>query len=156
MILIQFFIAFFLWTFMSYWLHRFAHINHSCNPLYKIHKFHHQKKYDENDLWKFYWPSIWFWFGNIKQTLEIWIVFTIPAILIAIIIGGGAFYLLPLHYIYEVLFADRLVEHNPRIKGKITKIFAIGSYHLIHHDKFKYNYGFYITLWDHIFGTVKK
>ena len=53
------------------------------------------------------------------------------------------------HYIYELL------EHNTSLSGKITKYFAVGQFHLEHHRKANTNFGFTITLWDHLFGTYE-
>jgi len=40
---------------------------------------------------------------------------------------GGAWILLPLYYLYEVFLADMVVEHNPQITGKITRILSVGG-----------------------------
>ncbi|WP_254659860.1 sterol desaturase family protein [Paenibacillus sp. KS1] len=145
---------FFLWTLYSYSVHRLAHIPHKKNFLYKIHIVHHRVKYGDSN-----WPEFsnyFFWFGSFKASLDIWLTLTLPLIVLVFIdpVPGGI--LLGFHYVYEVFLAGKVVDHNPRIRGIITRWLSIGAYHLKHHDLYKCNYSFFITLWDHIFQTTDK
>lgn len=145
---------FMLWTLCSYWIHRIAHIPHKKNILFKVHQAHHMVQYGESYMPS--WGSFFFWFGSWKASLDVWISLTLPVVIIAIIDPVPGITLLIFHYVYEVFFSSNVLDHNPKIKGMVTRIFAIGQYHLQHHRVQRWNYSFFITLWDHVFRTVKK
>lgn len=97
-----------------------------------------------------------FFFENVHETVEIIVGETIPAICIYLCDPDCGIYLLAFHYIYEILATDSLLEHNAQITSKsIIKYAAVGQFHLEHHRLPTCNYGFTITLWDHVFGTYK-
>ena len=60
------------------------------------------------------------------------------------------------HYVYEVFLSRTVLDHNPKITGKITRFISIGSFHLKHHTNVRCNFSFYITLWDYLFKTDEK
>lgn len=104
------------------------------------------------------WPPIedyFFWFGSWKSTLDVWIVFTLPLVALLFVNRDVAIVLLIFHYIYEVFLSKNVLDHNPKITSKITKIIPVGIFHLDHHKYFKCNYSFYISLWDYLFGTTR-
>ncbi|MBD1372684.1 sterol desaturase family protein [Hazenella sp. IB182357] len=143
-----------LCTLYSYLIHRLAHIPNKKNILFRIHADHHKNKYDDS---KPSFPDLshyFFWFGSWYASLDVWITLTLPILVITLFDPIPGIVLLILHYVYEVFLAATVLDHNPRIKGVITKYLAIGEFHLKHHYFIKGNYGFYITLWDYVFGTV--
>ncbi len=146
---------FLLWTLIAYFMHRIAHFRHRLNPLYYIHLAHHKINYLTEDR-KFKWYYLLFYFGSIRETLDILLILTLPAIFLFALFPRLGIYLLAYHYLYEAFLSEGLLDHNPRIHGKVTKFFSWGEYHLTHHRTWKYNYSLMITLWDHVFGTLKK
>jgi sterol desaturase/sphingolipid hydroxylase (fatty acid hydroxylase superfamily) len=106
------------------------------------------------------WPKLLyfcFWFENLRETLEILLGETLPAMLIYYMDPECGLPLLVFHYIYEIIATDALLEHNPDIdQEEIVSTLAVGQFHLEHHRNPGVNFGFTITLWDHVFGTFKK
>jgi sterol desaturase/sphingolipid hydroxylase (fatty acid hydroxylase superfamily) len=150
--------TFLLWTLAIYWIHRLSHIHSRRNPLWRVHVAHHQINYlgslDPIDPLPKYLKYL-FWFGSWKTTLDVVMVLTLPLVAIACFVPQYGILLLILHYFYEVFLSEGTLDHNPRIKGPVTKVFAWGHYHLLHHKNLKVNYGLLITLWDVVFGTAK-
>ncbi|TCP67302.1 sterol desaturase family protein [Baia soyae] len=138
----------------SYVMHRLAHIPSKKNPLFIIHREHHKNKYDDAKPSLPDWPNYFLWFGNLHATLDVWITLTLPHIIVIWLDPIPGLVLFVIHYFYEVFLAATVLDHNPRIKGPITKFLAVGEYHMNHHYHVKGNYGFYITFWDFVFGTV--
>ena len=148
-----FFILFLFWTLCIYLIHRISHIKSSRNVLYKIHLQHHRIDYAKKSNRKFKWYYLFFYFGDIYSTLDVLIMLTLPAVIIYMVFPRIGIYILLLHYIYEVFFSEGLLDHNPKIKGKVTYFFSWGTYHLYHHKVWNKNYSLLITLWDKIFKT---
>jgi sterol desaturase/sphingolipid hydroxylase (fatty acid hydroxylase superfamily) len=150
---------FLLWTLAEYFLHRFMHINHSLNIFFHIHRHHHNIPIEKLTAKTNRWPKFsyfFFWFDNLYETIEIVFGETIPALIIYYFDPECGIYILIFHYVYELLATDSLLEHNPEIKEKsVIKYFAVGQFHLEHHRRANKNFGFTITLWDHLFGTYK-
>ena len=150
---------FLVWTLAEYLLHRFMHYNHSLNIFFKIHRHHHNIEMEKLTSKNNRWPKfsyLFFWFDNLNETIEIIFGETMPALIIYFIDPECGFLILVFHYVYELLATDSLLEHNTDIKNSmIIKTFAVGQFHLQHHRQTNKNYGFTITLWDHIFGTYK-
>jgi sterol desaturase/sphingolipid hydroxylase (fatty acid hydroxylase superfamily) len=147
--------ALLVWTFTSYWLHRISHISHSKNPLWHIHRAHHKIPYLGEPTGSIF-PRIgqfFMWLGTWRTSLDVIIVLTIPAVIIAIVAPRYGIPILIFHYFYEVFCSEYALDHNPRIKGFVTKIFAWGDFHLYHHMSPKNNFGLIITFWDRVFGT---
>ncbi|MEM9482197.1 MAG: sterol desaturase family protein [Cyanobacteria bacterium P01_F01_bin.116] len=139
------------WTLYSYTIHVIAHKNFKYNFLRKIHLPHHAYKYKALK-----WPPLHdyvFWFGSWKGTLDVWVTFTLPLIILFFFEPQVALVLLVFHYIYEVFLSRDILDHNPHLKGVITRFIPIGEYHLKHHKNYRCNYAFFITLWDYIFKT---
>jgi sterol desaturase/sphingolipid hydroxylase (fatty acid hydroxylase superfamily) len=82
-------------------------------------------------------------------------VFTFPVLVLCYFFPSYAWPVLLFHYIYEVFLSGLALDHNILIKGKITRFFAWGDYHLYHHVDLHKNYGLVLTLWDHVFGSAK-
>lgn len=151
-----FLFQFFLWTMLVYLMHRVAHIKRRYNPFHWIHMAHHRINYWKPENRVFRWYYFLFFFGSIQATIDVVLILTIPAVTVCLIYPATGVYILVFHYIYEVFFSEGVLDHNPRIKGTVTRFFAWGDYHLWHHKNWKYNYGLMITLWDSIFGTKHK
>lgn len=146
--------CFLLWTFLVYWIHRLSHIEASWNPLWRIHRVHHAIDYSKPRV-RLLRPSLVFWFGSIAATADILISITLPLVLVVLIWPSYGIWLLPFHYLYEGIFSERILDHNPRITGRITRYLSIGRYHMRHHGNKAVNFSIYITLWDRLFRTSK-
>ena len=157
--LLRFTCWFLLWTFCEYWMHRLMHVSSPYNILYRMHRSHHLTPYAVLTDKKYRWPKLSyfiFFFDNIHETLEIIVGETIPALCIYYCDPECGILLLAFHYVYEILATDSLLEHNPDISlHSVIKYCAVGQFHLEHHRLPSYNYGFTITLWDHVFKTYK-
>lgn len=145
-------VVFLLWTFVVYFLHRLSHIKRKYNFLYHLHKVHHQINY-QNGGSEFKIKFLFLNFGDIRLTLDIIVMLTIPLLCLTYFFPQQGVALLVYHYCAEVFFSERMVDHNPNFKGVSTKFFAWGEYHLKHHKNPKVNYSFIITLWDKVFRT---
>ena len=143
------------WTFIAYWLHRVSHISNPKNPLWKIHCAHHRIPYLSEPTGSKV-PKIgqfFLWLGSWRTSLDVIIVLTLPALVFAITLPRYGIPLLIFHYLYEVFLSEYALDHNPRIKGALTRYFAWGDFHLYHHIAPKNNFGLMITLWDRVFNT---
>lgn len=149
--------CFALWTFVIYWLHRFSHIHHRLNPLWWIHRAHHAEPYLREDSHPS-WPNFGqylFWLGGVRLSLDVILVMTLPLLVIAWLWPQYGIPLLVFHYFYEVFLSESVLDHNPRITGRITRWFAWGDFHLHHHVNLKRNYGLLVCFWDDLFGTAQ-
>lgn len=149
--------VFLAWTLLMYLMHRLAHVVHPANPLWRIHLAHHRVPYlsmgDRN-----HWPQpgqFLFWLGSWQLSLDVLISMTLPLLLLCWFLPAEGLTLLVLHYLYEVFLSETRLDHNPRIKGAVTRFFAWGHYHLYHHVNLKRNYGLIVTWWDWLFGTAR-
>ena len=144
-----------LWTFIAYWLHRLSHISHPNNPLWQIHRAHHKIPYLSEPTGSILprFGQFFLWLGSWRASLDVIMVMTLPALLIAVAFPRYGIPLLVFHYFYEVFCSEYALDHNPQIKGKVVKYFAWGDFHLFHHVSPKKNFGLIITLWDRVFGT---
>lgn len=144
---------FLLWTLYSYALHVFQHSRSRFNFLKYFHNRHHQYNYGSSMLPP--WHDYFFWFGDWRSTIDVYITFTLPLVVLTVFepLCGGI--LLGFHYLYEVFLSKNVLDHNERIDGPITRFVPIGKYHLAHHKYVKCNYSFYINVWDHLFGTTQ-
>ena len=146
---------FLLWTLLVYLMHRLAHIRHRANVLYYFHVAHHKVDYLKERNRKFKWYYLLFYFGGIRETLDVILILTIPLLIVCFIYPPLAVFLIGFHYIYEVFLSEGLLDHNPSVKGKVTQFFSWGNYHLTHHKTWRYNFSLMITLWDYVFKTKK-
>lgn len=137
-----------LWDLACYWMHRWAH---NAKWYLRIHAAHHKKIYNAEQSWLPSIGSFFLWHGCWKQSLDILISFTMPAVVISYIFN--CWWVLLFHYLYEVFLADGLWQHNVRIKSNIL---AGGQYHLEHHRNPRCNYGSILPIWDKIFKTEVK
>ncbi len=151
---IKLLIVFLVWTFITYWLHRLAHVKNKFNILYRFHAAHHEVNYFKGGE-KFSIAYLLFYFGDIRVTADVLLTITLPLIVLTIFYPSQGLVLLAFHYLHEVFLSERLLDHNPKINGNITNYFAWGSYHLEHHRNLKHNYSAFITLWDKVFKTQK-
>lgn len=144
--------VFLLWTLWSYGVHVLAHRpGRLAKPLRMIHRAHHAYEYDESRL-----PPLsdyFFWFGSWRASLDVYITFTIPLLVVTVIDPAIGLPLLAFHYVYEVFLSRNVLDHNPNLRGVVTRFVPVGRYHLLHHSRVTCNYSFYITLWDVVFRT---
>ncbi len=138
-----------------YLLHRLSHVKHRLNPLWKIHRAHHKVPYLSEDRELLPQPAQFlFWLGSWRLSLDVIIVMTLPLLVLTWFFPTQGLILLVFHYLYEVFLSEALLDHNPRIRGSLTRVFAWGHYHLYHHMNLKRNYGLVVTWWDWLFGTA--
>jgi sterol desaturase/sphingolipid hydroxylase (fatty acid hydroxylase superfamily) len=112
---------------------------------------HHKYDYGESK-----WPPLHdfvFWFGGWKESLDVWITFTLPIVVLIFFDPAYGVILFIFHYVYEIFLSRNVLDHNPNITGKFTKYIPVGKFHLKHHTYYKCNYSFFITLWDFLFKT---
>ncbi|WP_270171054.1 sterol desaturase family protein [Paenibacillus sp. SYP-B4298] len=142
---------FLLWTLYSYMMHVIAHIPHKRNVLHKIHLAHH--RYDYGDSKWPPWHDFFFWFGGWKESLDVWITFTLPILVLIWFDPVYGICLFGFHYIYEIFLSRNVLDHNPRLTGAYTNVIPVGQFHLKHHKFYKCNYSFFISIWDYLFRT---
>jgi sterol desaturase/sphingolipid hydroxylase (fatty acid hydroxylase superfamily) len=152
---IKLFGYFLLWTLWSYAIHALAHskLRRRFNLVKLVHVKHHAYDYGASK-WP-PWHDYLFWFGDWRSSMDIYIMFTIPLIVLTIFDPAYGGILLGFHYFYELFLARNVLDHNPDITGPITKVLAIGNYHLGHHREVHCNFSFFFTFWDHVFGTTQ-
>jgi len=144
-----------IWTLVYYFLHRVAHIRHKRNWLHKLHIIHHRTDY-RNGGSRFRPGFLLFYFGDIRATLDTLLMMTIPLVVITAFFPDQGIWVILWHYINEVFLAERILEHNPRLEGRLTRIFAWGTFHLKHHKNPRTNFGLLTTFWDNIFNTAHR
>ena len=149
----QLFVGLLVWLWMAYGIHRLAHCPGAWNRLHRWHRVHHSPGYLEEPR-RFRWHHALLCFGSVQETLDIWVTLTLPLLLVALWLPQQGAVLLLFHYVYEILFSDQRLDHNPRIRGPLTRVFAWGQYHLRHHADPRRNFGLLLTVWDHVFATV--
>ena len=149
----HFLLVILLWTLFYYILHRVAHIRHKYNWLHKLHIIHHRTDYRKGGS-RFKPQFLLFYFGDVRVTLDTLCMMTLPLTAITFVFPQQGLWVLLWHYINEAFLAERILEHNPRLLGRVTRVFAWGTFHLKHHKNPKTNYGLLITLWDRLFGTA--
>lgn len=155
MFVIKLLAYFFLWSFWSYAMHRLAHSRfRRFNFLRHVHLKHHT--YDYGDSFLPPWHEYFFWFGNWRSSMDVYLTFTMPLVALAFFDPPFGLTLLVFHYFYELFLARNVLDHNPNIKGFVTRIIPIGAYHLQHHRNVRCNFAFYTTLWDRLFNTLDR
>ncbi len=143
---------FLLWGLWAYAMHALAHSRwRRFNFIRYFHLKHHQYEYGAS-MWP-PWHDYLFWFGNWRSSMDVYLTFTLPLVVLTFHdpLCGGV--LLGFHYIYEVFLSRNVLDHNPNIRGFVTRFIPIGEYHMLHHRNVRCNYSFYLTIWDHVFGT---
>jgi sterol desaturase/sphingolipid hydroxylase (fatty acid hydroxylase superfamily) len=152
--LLQLLLGLLAWLALAYGIHRLAHWPAPGNRLYRWHRAHHAQAYLAASR-RLCWHHLLLCFGSVSETLDIWITLTLPLLLIAWLLPQQGAVLLLFHYLYEILFSDQRLDHNPSIHGPLTRVFAWGQYHLRHHADPRRNFGLILTLWDHVFATAR-
>ncbi|NLR75378.1 sterol desaturase family protein [Leeia aquatica] len=132
-------LAFVLFDFCYYWHHR---LGHTIALLWAAHSVHHQSE-DYNLSTALRQPSTTFLFG--------WL-FYLPMALLGIPVAlYGAVY--SLNLLYQFWIHTELVGRL----GWLDRVFGSPSNHRVHHGQNAYcldrNYGGFLMLWDHLFGT---
>lgn len=145
MIIFEYVAYFFAWTFILYWVHRFAHKVKS--PVMKTHWEHHKVVLTQEIKWM--WPMIFLWQEGWKATLDIIYTEAIPTIIFCAI--TGQWWILVWWYIWTA-FIQEHIEHNPNFN---IYPFSAGKTHLVHHRNSNYNYSLFFPIWDIVFGTYK-
>jgi sterol desaturase/sphingolipid hydroxylase (fatty acid hydroxylase superfamily) len=142
-----------LWLGMAYGIHRLAHWRAPWNLLHRLHAAHHQPGYLRRAR-RLRWHHFLLCFGSVSETLDIWFTLTLPLLAISLVLPVQGAILLAFHYLYEIFCSDAQLDHNPRLSGPLTRVFAWGEYHLRHHSKPSHNFGLILTLWDRVFATA--
>ncbi|KEF40614.1 MAG: hypothetical protein ER33_16080 [Cyanobium sp. CACIAM 14] len=138
------------WTGMAYGIHRLAHHSGRWNLLNRLHRAHHHPDY-LNHQRSFRWHHFLLCFGSLEETLDVWITLTLPALLLSCLVPSHAPLMLGFHYLYEIFLSDDRLDHNPSLRGGVTRWFAWGQYHLEHHRQPTKHFGLILTFWDVIF-----
>ena len=146
---------FLLWGLWSYGMHVFAHspVRRRFNFMKYLHVKHHAYDYGPGK-WP-PWHDYLFWFGSWRSSLDVYLTFTLPLVGLALFDPVPGLILLGFHYVYEVFLSRNVLDHNPDITGAVTRWIPIGAYHMRHHADVHCNFSFYLTLWDHVFGTTE-
>jgi len=142
---------FLLWTLYSYTMHVIAHIKFKYNFVMYCHLKHHAYDYGSS-----FWPPLhdyFFWFGDFRTSMDVYLTFTLPLIVLTFFDPIPGATLLAFHYVYEVFLSRNVLDHNPKIDGWIVRFLPIGSFHLKHHKYARCNYSFFTTFWDYLFRT---
>lgn len=150
----RFMTAVLLWLGFAYGIHRLAHVPADWNLLHRLHAVHHSPRYRERDQ-SFHWHHLLLCFGSPAETLDIWITLTLPALLTALLFPAQGPLLLGFHYLYEIFCSDARLDHNPNLRGLLTRVFAWGDYHLRHHSNPARNFALILTVWDRVFATAR-
>lgn len=142
-IALEYALYFFAFDTWFYWLHRGMHVE----PWYKyIHKLHH------------YSTS-----PNLLTTLSVSPLESlinggfVPLFLTLFSVHDQTFALIAPTNIVMGLYVHSGYEFLPRWWNKnwATKWFITATFHDHHHHYFRYNFGGYTTIWDHLCGTVR-
>lgn len=155
LLVVKLIVYFMLWGLWAYGMHVFAHsrVKRRFNFMKYLHFKHHAYNYGASK-WP-PWHDYLFWFGDWRSSMDVYITFTLPLVALALYDPLPGCILLGFHYIYEVFLSRNVLDHNPDITGPITKVIPIGSYHMRHHRDVHCNFSFYVTFWDHLFGTTE-
>lgn len=142
-IIIDFFALLFIMDFLMYVFHRFAH-NKYVFPL--IHKLHH--KYETPN-------TLILFILNPIEALGFGMLFLITLSLIKFSLFGVILYTI-VNVIFGVI-AHIGVEPFKKtfIELPIIKYISTSTFHFQHHFFKECNYGFYTTIWDKLFNTIK-
>lgn len=156
--MLNFIAAFATWTLLAYAMHWIMHQRWCFLWLRKLHGAHHAKRYDTEFIpgvydrkYDFDYRGLFFWFGGVKETLGVLIGISLPCFIACVVFDN--YWLLLVHYIYESIFSDKLVEHNPAVRGVIADFFGVGEYHLKHHLDPSINFAVGLSAWDALFKT---
>lgn len=139
---------FLLWTLVLYWVHRLAHM-YKIPFITKMHWDHH-KQITQGTYKGLHWTNLFLWTDSWKSTFDLWCTDVIPTIIFCWVTGQwwiGVFY-----YVWAAFFQEAL-EHNQKLK--LYPFLTTGSYHLIHHNDSRKNFGLFIPIWDIVFKTNK-
>jgi sterol desaturase/sphingolipid hydroxylase (fatty acid hydroxylase superfamily) len=134
---------FFLWTFVIYWMHRFAHI---IPVMTTFHYDHH--KYVTTNTVNWHWSNLLLYNDTFASTVDLWLTEVIPTIIMSLIFG---WWLFVVYYLWAAFVQER-IEHNENFNWYP---FTSGKWHMIHHTDKKYNYGICFPIWDILFKTSK-
>ena len=137
-------LIFLLWTFVIYWMHRFAH---AWAFMREFHSDHHAQV-TQNTITGLNWKNAFLWFDSWKSTVDQWLTEVIPTIVLSL--ATGHYWLLIAYYIWAA-FIQEAIEHNEKIN--LYPFITSGKWHLIHHENPTRNYSVFIPLWDLIFNT---
>jgi sterol desaturase/sphingolipid hydroxylase (fatty acid hydroxylase superfamily) len=141
-VMVDFLVLFFVMDFLMYVLH---YVVHKTFLFSLIHQLHHEYKEPQPiDLFVLH-PVETIGFGSLWLLL----LLLYPANFIAILLY------LTLNVLFGVL-GHSGVEPFPESWQKLPFLKYIGSstFHFRHHQQETYNFGFYTSIWDQLFGTA--
>src|SRR5699024_1981871 len=119
--------SFMFWMLWAYFVHFIAHIYSRWNLLFKIHMFHHKRKYNMELGYKpnpITIKSFLLFFGTWQETLDVIIILFLPIVIISFFSMPIALVFFIIFYFYESILSEDLFDHNPNIQGRITKFMA--------------------------------
>jgi sterol desaturase/sphingolipid hydroxylase (fatty acid hydroxylase superfamily) len=142
----MYFAYFLSWTFLLYWIHRFAHVS----SFFRVYHFDHHQYITNNGKSCWEWNNLFLFNDTWKSTIDLWITEVIPTIVFSAI--TGQWWIMLFYYIWAA-FLQEVIEHDP--KFDMYPFITSGKFHLLHH-RHQCNYGLFIPIWDIIFGTRRK
>lgn len=135
-------IAFFLWDFMFYWLHRTHHI---WKLLWSVHIVHHEGAHFSLSL-----GIRNSWYSSLTS-FPYFIIMALLGIPTEIFIAVSSF-----HYFVQFYNHNHLIKYS----GFLEKIMITPAHHKVHHGKndpyLDKNFGGTFIFWDKLFGTFQK
>ena len=140
---------FLLWTFVLYWVHRFAHMFRI--PLMTRMHWDHHKHVTNNTIKGLHWTNLFLWTDSWKSTIDLWCTDVIPTLVFCYV--TGQWWIAGLYYVWAA-FLQEAVEHNPRIN--LYPFLTTGRWHLNHHEDSRTNFGLFLPIWDWLFKTARK
>jgi sterol desaturase/sphingolipid hydroxylase (fatty acid hydroxylase superfamily) len=128
--------------FLGYWAHRLMH----AGPVWRVHAFHHS-------------PRSLNWFSGMRGSPLHMILVLAPGALMAALFllteSRVAFYAV----VMVEMFSQHLTHSNVRLPfaRQLEWLVVTPRMHFVHHHRDRAygnsNYGFYFSIWDHLFGT---
>lgn len=135
-------LAFFLWDFMFYWLHRTHHL---WKILWGIHVVHHEGEHFSLSL-----GIRNSWYSSLSS-FPYFIIMALIGIRPEIFVTVSSF-----HYFIQFYNHNHLIKNS----GFLDKFMVTPKHHRIHHGKndpyIDKNFGGTLLIWDKIFGTFQK
>lgn len=141
-------VEFLAWTFILYWLHRYAHTNKFFRKWHCDHHSYINKNGGNKSLWE---PcNVLLIHDSAKSSIDLWITEILPTLVFCFI--TGAWWIFVFYYLWAACFQE-IIEHKSDFD---YYPFTSGRWHLIHHSNPTTNFGLFTPLWDKVFSTELK
>lgn len=144
----EYIFIFLAWTFVLYWMHRFAHYT-SCNVIKNSHCDHHRYIIAHNGS-SWHWNNLFLFNETWASTVDLWLTEVIPTIIFSFVTGYWG--ILIFYYLWSALIQEK-IEHNANFN--MYPWITSGKWHLLHHRYADKNLGLFIPIWDILFKTYQ-